>query len=142
MSSPFAGRKIGKYTIKQQIGGGMSLVFKATDSENGRDVALKLVHLASADGVTVKELAKRLAMHETTLIRTLRILERQGWVALKVGDDRRQRIASLTRAGRAVFGKALKGWKSAQSEVAALLDEQVPETNRRLVRLARSVWRA
>ena len=98
--------------------------------------------VASADGVTVKEIAARLAMHETTLIRTLRILEREGWVALEVGADRRQRIASLTRSGRAVFGKALRGWKKAQSEVAALLEDRVPETNRRLVRLARAAWRA
>jgi len=45
--------------------------------------------VSSAGGVTVKELAARLAMHETTLIRTLRILEREGLVALDVGDDRR-----------------------------------------------------
>jgi DNA-binding MarR family transcriptional regulator len=97
--------------------------------------------VASADGITVKEIAARLAMHETTLIRTLRILEREGWVALEVGADRRQRIASLTRSGRAVFGKALRSWKKAQSEVADLLDERIPETNRRLVRLARAAWR-
>jgi DNA-binding MarR family transcriptional regulator len=98
--------------------------------------------VSSAGGVTVKELAGRLAMHETTLIRTLRILEREGWVALEVGADRRQRIASLTRAGRAVFGKALLGWKKAQSEVAALLGDKVPDANRKLVRLARAAWRA
>lgn len=98
--------------------------------------------VSSADGATVKELAARLAMHETTLIRTLRILEREGWVVLEVGADRRQRIPSLTRLGRAVFGKALLGWKKAQSEVAALLDDRVPDTNRKLVRLARSAWRA
>jgi len=98
--------------------------------------------VASAEGLTVKEIAARLAMHETTLIRTLRILEREGWVALEIGADRRQRIASLTRSGRAVFGKALRGWKKAQSEVAALLGDQLPTTNRRLVRLARDAWRA
>ncbi len=99
--------------------------------------------VSSAQGWTVKQLAGRIAMHETTLIRNLRVLEREGWVALKVGsDDRRQRIPSLTRAGRSVFGKALVGWKKAQAEVAALLDEKVPETNRRLVRLSRAIWSA
>jgi DNA-binding MarR family transcriptional regulator len=96
--------------------------------------------VSNAKGMTVKELAERIAMHETTLIRNLRILEREGWVALKVGTDRRQRIASLTRHGRAVFGAALVGWKSAQAEVAAVLDDRVPETNRKLVRLTRAVW--
>ena len=63
-------------------------------------------------------------------------------MALEICADRRQRIASLTRSGRAVFGKALRGWKKAQSEVAALLGGQLPTTNRRLVRLARDAWRA
>ena len=96
--------------------------------------------VSNAQGMTVKELAERIAMHETTLIRNLRILEREGWVSLAVGSDRRQRIASLTRQGRAVFGKALLGWKKAQSEMAGVLDEKIPDTNRKLVRLARVVW--
>jgi len=98
--------------------------------------------VSSADGVTVKELAARLAMHETTLIRTLRILEREGLVALDVGDDRRQRIPRLTKSGRTVFGKALVGWKKAQSEVADLLDDGLADTNKKLVRLARAAWRS
>ena len=81
-------------------------------------------------------------MHETTLIRTLRILEREGLVALDVGDDRRQRIPRLTRGGRSVFAKALVGWKQAQSEVADLLDDELTDTNRKLVRLARAAWRS
>lgn len=99
--------------------------------------------VSNGQGQTVKELAARIAMHETTLIRNLRILEREGWVVLDVGrDDRRQRIPSLTRTGRAVFGKALLGWKKAQAEVAALLDDDVPVANRKLVRLTRAIWNA
>lgn len=96
--------------------------------------------VSNAQGMTVKELAGRIAMHETTLIRNLRVLERQGWVDLAVGEDRRQRIATLTRLGRSVFAKALVGWQKAQAEVAAVLDEKLPETNRKLVRLTRAVW--
>jgi len=98
--------------------------------------------VSNAQGMAVKEIAEQLAMHETTLIRNLRVLEREGWVAIRVGADRRRRIASLTRKGRAVFGKALVAWKKAQSEVALVLADDVPETNRKLVSLARSVWRA
>ena len=98
--------------------------------------------VSSAHGITVKEIAERLAMHETTLIRNLRVLERQGWVELAVGADRRQRIPTLTKTGRSVFGKALVGWKKAQSEVAAVLDDAVPVANRKLLRLTRAVWNA
>ena len=98
--------------------------------------------VSNARGITVKELAACIAMHETTLIRNLRVLERQGWVALAIGADRRQRIPSLTKGGRPTFGKALVCWKKAQAEGAAVLDEQLPETNRRLLRLTRAVWRS
>ncbi len=96
--------------------------------------------VADARGTTVKQLAERIAMHETTLIRNLRVLERMGWVALDVGADRRQRIASLTADGRAVFAQALPLWQEAQKEVAAVLDDKLRETNRKLVRLTRAVW--
>jgi DNA-binding MarR family transcriptional regulator len=95
--------------------------------------------VAGGPGMSVKELAGHVAMDETTMIRNLRGLERQGWVKLSVGIDRRQRLARLTAKGRDVFARALLPWKEAQKEVSALLDEKLTDTNRRLVRLARSV---
>ncbi|MEO8080939.1 MAG: MarR family winged helix-turn-helix transcriptional regulator [Caldimonas sp.] len=94
--------------------------------------------VAYACGLSVKELAARIAMDETTMIRNLRGLEKQGWVTLVVGTDRRRRLPKLTPAGRAVFARALPLWKQAQREVSAALDDKVGETNRRLVRLARA----
>jgi DNA-binding MarR family transcriptional regulator len=52
--------------------------------------------VAYACGLSVKELANRIAMDETTLIRNLRGLEKQGWLSLAVGTDRRQRLPALT----------------------------------------------
>ncbi|MDQ2763618.1 MAG: MarR family winged helix-turn-helix transcriptional regulator [Pseudomonadota bacterium] len=95
--------------------------------------------VAGGPGMSVKELAGHVAMDETTMIRNLRGLERQGWVRLRVGTDRRRRLATLTKEGRSVFAEALPLWKAAQNEVGALLEEKLSETNRRLVRLARSV---
>jgi DNA-binding MarR family transcriptional regulator len=95
--------------------------------------------VAYACGLSVKELAGRVAMDETTMIRNLRSLEGLGWVVLAVGSDRRQRLPSLSKEGRAVFAKALPHWKKAQHEVAALLEEKLSDTNRKLVGLARAV---
>jgi DNA-binding MarR family transcriptional regulator len=95
--------------------------------------------VAGGPGMSVKELAGHVAMDETTMIRNLRGLERQGWVKLLVGVDRRQRLAHLTVRGRDVFARALPSWKEAQKEVGALLGEKLSDTNRRLVRLARSI---
>jgi DNA-binding MarR family transcriptional regulator len=96
--------------------------------------------VAGGPGMSVKELAGRVAMDETTMIRNLRGLERQGWVRVSVGvEDRRRRLASLTTKGRGVFAEALPLWKEAQKEVGTLLEEKLSDTNRRLVRLARSI---
>ena len=95
--------------------------------------------VAGTQGLAVKQLAARIAMDETTLIRNLRGLERQGWVTLAVGADRRRRLASLTDEGRAVFARALPLWKKAQHEVSAVLDDKLSETNRKLLRLTRAV---
>ena len=95
--------------------------------------------VAGTQGLSVKELAARIAMDETTLIRNLRGLERQGWVTIAVGGDRRRRLPALTEEGRAVFARALPFWKKAQQEVSALLDDKLSETNRKLVRLSRAI---
>jgi DNA-binding MarR family transcriptional regulator len=95
--------------------------------------------VAYACGLSVKDLANRISMDETTLIRNLRGLEKQGWVSLAVGTDRRRRLPALTESGRKVFGAALPLWQKAQKEVAALLDEKLSDTNRKLLRLTRAI---
>ena len=88
---------------------------------------------------TIKDIAQTIAMNETALLRNLRVLERQGWVVIDVGQDRRQRLVSLTSAGREVFSEALPLWKKAQDEITAVLDGSVKEINRQLLRLTRAV---
>jgi DNA-binding MarR family transcriptional regulator len=95
--------------------------------------------VAGLPGAAVKEIAGKLAMHDTALVRNLRVLEGRGWVVLEVGADRRQRLVSLTTEGRAVFAKALPLWKQAQAEIAAALDEDVDRTNAKLLRLTKKV---
>jgi DNA-binding MarR family transcriptional regulator len=63
--------------------------------------------------------ASRLGMDRTTLTRELRPLVDLGLVSLAAGDDRRQRIASLTGAGRERLEAARPAWLATQSEVAA-----------------------
>lgn len=87
---------------------------------------------------TVKQVARHIAMDETTLLRNLRVLERAGWVAIEVGaSDRRQRIVRLTDEGRALFARALPVWQKAQARVQKLIAGELGEMNRQLVRLSR-----
>jgi DNA-binding MarR family transcriptional regulator len=87
----------------------------------------------------VKDIAAKIVMDETSLLRNLRVLEGRGWVALDVGEDRRQRLASLTPDGREVFARALPLWKKAQDQVAGVLDGKLKEINSQLLRLTRAV---
>lgn len=87
---------------------------------------------------TVKTLAGKLAMHDTALMRNLRVLQGNGWVRIEVGEeDRRQRLVSLTPEGRDRFAAALPLWQRAQKEVTTLLDGTAQEMNRRLLDLTR-----
>ena len=95
--------------------------------------------VAGLPGAAVKEIAAKLAMHDTALVRNLRVLEERGWLTIEVGADRRQRLVTLTDEGRSVFAAAMPLWNKAQKEVAEALDEGVEQMNRRLLRLTRKV---
>jgi DNA-binding MarR family transcriptional regulator len=48
-------------------------------------------------------------------------MERQGWVASRSGEDRRERLLSLSKAGRAEYKRALPHWEKVQQELRARL---------------------
>lgn len=58
----------------------------------------------------------------TTLNRTVGALEREGLVRSCAGTDKRQRMVSLTDAGRAAIDRASPLWESAQAEMAREVD--------------------
>src|SRR6266481_7002093 len=64
-----------------------------------------------AGEVSQGQLAQILAMDSTTLTRTLRIMEREGWIAERRGEDRRERLLRLAKAGRYQFNRALPSWE-------------------------------
>lgn len=73
----------------------------------------------------VAELAARLSTERTTLTRNLKPLIDAGWVELRPGTDSRQRIATLTDAGRDMIKSARQAWRSAQSELERTLGMDV-----------------
>jgi DNA-binding MarR family transcriptional regulator len=64
--------------------------------------------------VTQGGLGRILVLNSTTLTRTLRPLERNGWIRRRSGKDRRERRVELTPRGRARFRRAVPAWKRAQ----------------------------
>ena len=69
----------------------------------------------------VAELAERLGTERTTLTRNLKPLLEAGWVTLEAGADSRQRIVTITAAGRAKVKQAYPAWRAAQDAIENLL---------------------
>ncbi len=81
--------------------------------------------LSLAGEVTQSRLGEILAMDSTTLTRTLQIMGREGWIAERRGEDRRERRLRLARAGETQFKRALPPWEKVQSRLRRQLGELV-----------------
>jgi DNA-binding MarR family transcriptional regulator len=67
--------------------------------------------------ITVIKLAQATVMDRTTLTRNLQILENQGLIETASGEDRRERVVTLTPSGREILIKAIPFWEEAQERV-------------------------
>jgi DNA-binding MarR family transcriptional regulator len=72
---------------------------------------------------TQGNLGKLLALDTTSLTRMLRPLTKRGWVGVKTGDDRRQRLLRLTPAGRQKLEQSRPYWEHAQRRLQRGLGE-------------------
>lgn len=77
-----------------------------------------------AGEVTQSQLGEILAMDSTTLTRTMQIMRREGWIAERRGQDRRERWLRLAKAGETQFKRALPLWEKVQSRLRRRLGEQ------------------
>jgi len=66
-------------------------------------------------------LGELLALDATTLSRSLRPLERAGWIRAAAGSDRREVCWTLTPAGRRQLARARPAWQRAQARLRAEL---------------------
>src|ERR1700678_3774953 len=73
-----------------------------------------LTALAAVGEANQKRLSAGFAMDSTTLTRTLGLLLKQGWVRARRGKDRRERLFSLTGAGRRQMAMAQPHWERAE----------------------------
>ena len=92
--------------------------------------------VAIGDG-TVGKIANRIAMDNSSLTRTLKLLERDKMVALHTGRDRREKQVQATARGRKAFSLAMPLWQQAQTEVLKRLKGQpLRDVNSLLLRLS------
>lgn len=69
-------------------------------------------------GIAITRLAEKLGMDRTTLTRNLGVVERDGMVTVRTGDDPRSRLVVLTKAGREAVNRAIPHWEKAQAILA------------------------
>ena len=75
--------------------------------------------------------AALLAMDRTTLTANLKPLERRGLVTVSVDEkDRRNRLMTLTPAGRALLASAVPVWERTHVEIDRLITGSDPDTLR------------
>ncbi|MDT4870305.1 HpaR: homoprotocatechuate degradation operon regulator, HpaR [compost metagenome] len=76
-----------------------------------------LKHLARLDQPSITSLAEAMGLDRSTLGRNLKVLEAKGLVQLDGGEDQRNRLVSLTPAGRLVLEQALQAWEQVQQDM-------------------------
>jgi DNA-binding MarR family transcriptional regulator len=83
-----------------------------------RCTQFSLLTLLKASGtVAMTRLAEAAVMDRTTLARNLEVLDREGLVRIRPGEDARVREIELTRAGVAKLKEAFPLWREAQRTV-------------------------
>ena len=62
-------------------------------------------------------IGRRYALDKTTVSRNLKLLEANGWIESRPGTDRRERLFTLTKAGRKRLAIARPEWQKAQEQL-------------------------
>jgi len=82
-----------------------------------------LTALATVGEANQKRLSAGFAMDSTTLTRTLGVLLKQGWVRVKQGEDRRERLFRLTEEGKRQMAMAQPHWERAERRLRKQLGD-------------------
>jgi len=88
-----------------------------------------LANIARNPAITVSELARLLAMDQTTVSRNLRVLEKSGYIRMEpeVADQRIRRI-QIAERGMSKMMEARPLWEKAQMEMERVLGRENIET--------------
>jgi DNA-binding MarR family transcriptional regulator len=79
--------------------------------------------LSRSGAVQQRNLGVLTSLDETTLTRNLRPLMRNGWVAVRAREDRREKWLEITESGAAKLEEARPAWERAQERLRSLLPE-------------------
>jgi DNA-binding MarR family transcriptional regulator len=82
-----------------------------------------LAHLRRSGGLSLTELAEKMAMDRTTLTRNLQPLVQTGYAKVRAGTDARTKALALTPRGERAFLAAVPLWRGAQARMRELLGD-------------------
>src|SRR5262249_2948987 len=83
--------------------------------------------LARAGKIRQRDLGDLMFLDETTVTRNLRPLIGRAWVALRAGQDRREKRVAITEVGTAKLEEAGPAWERAQERMRSVLPRGVWE---------------
>jgi DNA-binding MarR family transcriptional regulator len=90
-----------------------------------RTAQCSLLRLLRRSGeVRQRDFAELTSHDETSLTRSLRPLVDARWVAVRTGDDRREKWVTITAGGAAKLEEARPSWERARSRMQAFLPEE------------------
>lgn len=93
-----------------------------------------LASLALKGPQPIGALADFIGVERTTLTRNLAVVEKQGLVALRRGEDARSHVASITPAGNRTLKRAFAPWRAAQDRLTGSMGLSAADGLRRLAR--------
>ncbi|QNI34627.1 winged helix-turn-helix transcriptional regulator [Alloacidobacterium dinghuense] len=91
--------------------------------------------LARHGSATITDLAAWMDTDKTAMGRNLAPMERDGFISIQPGKDRRSREVTLTTTGRVKYKKAASLWRQAQKQVEKLIGEQPAAKLRSILQL-------
>jgi DNA-binding MarR family transcriptional regulator len=110
-------------TALRQAAHAMTAIYDEALSPSGLKITMFRVvrRLSEAGEPTITELAAIVDLDRSSLGRNLKILERDGFVALGGGEDERSKVVRLTRKGKAALARAKPLWLGVQRRMKAKL---------------------
>jgi DNA-binding MarR family transcriptional regulator len=84
-----------------------------------------LMTLTITGEITQGRLGAILVLDSTSLTRMLKPLIKHGWISVKAGKDRRQKLLQLTQSGREKYEQARPDWQRAQKRLQQSLGDPI-----------------
>ena len=89
--------------------------------------------------IMITDLAKSMEIERTSLTRNLKLIERDGFIMTRSGEDARSRLVEITEAGQEKLDEAQALWKIVQSKIVENFGEKRFEFLRDELEVLRSV---